>query len=172
MSTIEFNTQMLSFRQTLEYFALSLTKNHEDAQDLLQETFLKAIKNRHRFLAQTNLKAWLYTIMKNTFINNYRRKVRSNTIVDQSQELYLINSADKTGLQDPQADTNMKEMERAINSLSEDLRNPFLMHFKGFKYKEIADDMDLPIGTVKSRIFSARQKLMQDLKDFDPRLHD
>ncbi|HAS36936.1 MAG TPA: RNA polymerase subunit sigma [Flavobacteriales bacterium] len=172
MSTIEFNQAMLSFRQTLEYFALSLTKNHEDAQDLLQETFLKAIRNRHRFLEQTNLKAWLYTIMKNTFINNYRRKIRSNTIVDQSQELYLINSADKTGLQDPQADTNMKEMERAINALSEDLRNPFLMHFKGFKYKEIADDMNLPIGTVKSRIFSARQKLMQDLKDFDPRLHD
>ncbi|MDA9820379.1 RNA polymerase sigma factor [Salibacteraceae bacterium] len=172
MSTIEFNQAMLSFRQTLEYFALSLTKNHEDAQDLLQETFLKAIRNRHRFLEQTNLKAWLYTIMKNTFINNYRRKIRSNTIVDQSQELYLINSADKTGLQDPQADTNMKEMERAINALSEDIRNPFLMHFKGFKYKEIADDMNLPIGTVKSRIFSARQKLMQDLKDFDPRLHD
>ena len=135
MSTIEFNQAMLSFRQTLEYFALSLTKNHEDAQDLLQETFLKAIRNRHRFLEQTNLKAWLYTIMKNTFINNYRRKIRSNTIVDQSQELYLINSADKTGLQDPQADTNMKEMERAINALSEDIRNPFLMHFKGFKYK-------------------------------------
>ena len=172
MSTIEFNQAMLSFRQTLEYFALSLTKNHEDAQDLLQETFLKAIRNRHRFLEQTNLKAWLYTIMKNTFINNYRRKIRSNTIVDQSQELYLINSADKTGLQDPQADTNMKEMERAINALSEDIRKPFLMHFKGFKYKEIADDMNLPIGTVKSRIFSARQKLMQDLKDFDPRLHD
>ena len=172
MSTIEFNTQMLSFRQTLEYFALSLTKNHEDAQDLLQETFLKAIRNRHRFLEQTNLKAWLYTIMKNTFINNYRRKVRSNTIVDQSQELYLINSADNTGHQDPQADTNMKEMQRAINALSEDLRNPFLMHFKGFKYKEIADDMDLPIGTVKSRIFSARQKLMEDLKDFDPRQDD
>ena len=172
MSTIEFNQAMLSFRQTLEYFALSLTKNHEDAQDLLQETFLKAIRNRHRFLEQTNLKAWLYTIMKNTFINNYRRKIRSNTIVDQSQELYLVNSADKTGLQDPQADTNMKEMERAINALSEDIRNPFLMHFKGFKYKEIADDMNLPIGTVKSRIFSARQKLMQDLKDFDPRLHD
>ena len=141
MSTIEFNQAMLSFRQTLEYFALSLTKNHEDAQDLLQETFLKAIRNRHRFLEQTNLKAWLYTIMKNTFINNYRRKIRSNTIVDQSQELYLINSADKTGLQDPQADTNMKEMERAINALSEDIRNPFLMHFKGFKYKEIADDL-------------------------------
>jgi RNA polymerase sigma factor (sigma-70 family) len=171
MSTIEFNNALLSFRQTLEYFALSLTKNHDDAQDLLQETFLKAIRNRHRFLEKTNLKAWLYTIMKNTFINNYRRKVRANTIVDDSQELYLINSADGTGDHNPDSANSLKDMQKAVNGLSEDLRKPFIMHFEGFKYKEIADEMELPIGTVKSRIFSARQKLMDELKDFNPRAH-
>mgnify|MGYP000856832254 CR=1 FL=1 len=166
MSTLEFNNAVIGFRQALEYFALSLTKDEEDAHDLLQDTMLKAIKYRDKFAEKTNLKAWLYTIMKNTFINNYRRKVKANTIIDQTTDLYYINVADGNKTPTPVSQYQHQEAKQAVANLSDEYRIPFEMHFTGFKYKEIADELNLPIGTVKSRIFLARQKLMDTLKDF------
>ena len=89
MTAIEFNNQLLSFQNPLKYFALKLTADNEDAEDLLQETFLKALKYKNKFEDKTNLKAWLYTIMKNTFINNYRRAVRKRTIIDNTDDDYF-----------------------------------------------------------------------------------
>lgn len=166
MSTLEFNNAVISFKQALEYFALSLTRDEEDAHDLLQDTMLKAIKYRDKFVEKTNLKAWLYTIMKNTFINNYRRKVKANTIIDQTSDLYYLNVAEGNSAPSPASEFRHKEIKKAVASLSDEYRVPFEMHFTGYKYKEIADDLNLPIGTVKSRIFLARQKLMDTLKDY------
>jgi RNA polymerase sigma factor (sigma-70 family) len=166
MSTLEFNNAVIGFRQALQYFALSLTKDEEDAHDLLQDTMLKAIKYRDKFVEKTNLKAWLYTIMKNTFINNYRRKVKANTIIDQTADLYYINVADANHSPSPASTYQHQEVKKQVAALADEYRIPFNMHFQGFKYKEIADELNLPIGTVKSRIFLARQKLMDNLKDY------
>ena len=166
MSTIEFNKQVLNFRSALGYFALSLTSNSEDAKDLLQDTLVKAIVYKDKFTDATNLKAWLYTIMKNTFINNYRRSVKVNQIIDNTKDLYFMNIPQHSGVASPISQISIKDINKAIEGLSEDLKMPFQMFFEGFKYKEIADRYDLPIGTVKSRIFLARKQLMSELKDF------
>ncbi|GAB5538189.1 MAG: RNA polymerase sigma factor [Salibacteraceae bacterium] len=168
MSTLEFNNHLLSHKQALEYFALSLTSNREDAQDLIQDTFMKAIAYKDKFREATNLKAWLYTIMKNTFINKYRRKVKSKTIIDQSEDLYYLNNAPDQRDRNPSTIFNTQEIRKEVNSLQAEYRVPFNMHTDGYKYKEIADQLNLPIGTVKSRIFLARQKLMTSLSDYNP----
>lgn len=166
MSTANFNHQLIEQKQTLEYFALHLTRNDEDAKDLLQDTLVKAITYKDKFVERTNLKAWLYTIMKNTFINNYRRAMKANTIIDSTEDLYFLNL--KQGAKDdsPESIYGESEIQKKVNSLEDDYRIPFMMHHTGYKYKEIADHLDLPIGTVKSRIFLARKRLMEVLKDY------
>lgn len=166
MSQKEFTSQVLSLKQPLNYFALQLTNNHEDAEDLLQDTFTKAITYRSKFKEQTNLKAWLYTIMKNTFINNYRRAVKANTIFDNTDDSYFLNTSKGTEGTNPSSKLAVKEMWMAVEELEDDYRIPFMKHFEGFKYKEIAEELDLPIGTVKSRIFLARKKLMDQLNGY------
>lgn len=166
MSLQEFNERILGLNPKLQVYALSLTANQEDANDLLQDTFLKAFSNREKFNPGTNINAWAYTIMKNTFINNYRRSKKSNTVVDDSKDLYQLNSLQKTHSINPEADYNHGEIMTTIRQLEDEQRIPFEKHVAGYKYKEIADDMNLPIGTVKSRIFLTRQKLSHKLKEF------
>jgi len=166
MSTLEFNRKVLDFKQALNYFAISLTHDSEDAKDLLQETLYKAILYKDKFTDATNLKAWLYTIMKNTFINNYRRSQKSRQIVDQTKDLYYINVPQANSEASPISQISHKDIRRVLEALEEELRVPFSMFYEGFKYKEIADHLNLPIGTVKSRIFLARKKLMFSLRDF------
>ncbi|MCD6322622.1 MAG: RNA polymerase sigma factor [Clostridiales bacterium] len=166
MTAIEFNHQLLGLQQKLEYFARSLTLDRENAKDLLQETFFKAISHRDKFRGGQNLKAWVFTIMKNTFINNYRRSVRSNTLIDTTDNLYFVNTGQGSVLQDPESRHTEKEIRRVIDSLPDNLRIPFTMHTKGYKYKEIAGYLNQPLGSVKSKIFFARKKLMELLKDY------
>lgn len=166
MAQSNFQEELLSLRRTLGYFALQLTSNNDDAEDLLQETMVKAITYKDKFREKTNLKAWLYTIMKNTFINNYRRAVKANTIMDKTEDLYYLNKAKKHDGAAPDTRYNHKQIKKVVDALEDDYRVPFMMHFEGFKYKEIADDLNLPIGTVKSRIFLARRKLMEQLEDY------
>lgn len=168
MSTIEFNQQILTLRRPLEYFAYSLTHNQEDAKDLVQDTYMKAVAYKDKFREATNLKAWLYTIMKNTFINNYRRQSKSKTIIDQSEDLYYLSNAPDSRDKNPSSIYNLSELKRNVNGLQDEYRIPFKMHHEGYKYKEIADYLKLPIGTVKSRIFLARKKLMENLSDYNP----
>jgi RNA polymerase sigma-70 factor (ECF subfamily) len=167
MTTIEFNYKLTGMQQHLEYFARKLTNNEDDAQDLLQETFLKALTFKDKFVESTNLKAWLFTIMKNIFINNYRRNVRARTIIDTTDNLYHLNSSTNQAPITPDSSMSEKEILEEINNLSDDQRIPFEMHTQGFKYKEIAEELDISIGTVKSRIFFTRKKLMDSLHDFD-----
>lgn len=166
MTAVEFNYQLTNLSGNLERFAMSLTSNHEDAKDLLQETFAKAIAYRDKFEANTNLKAWTFTIMKNTFINNYRRNVKANTTFDHTDDLYYLNLSNESAPETPDSEYSVKEIYKKINELSDEFRVPFIMHTQGFKYKEIAEKLDLKIGTVKSRIFFTRKKLMEKLQGY------
>ena len=165
MTAVEFNYKLLGLQKNLKYFAYTLTSNYEDAQDLVQETFLKALMNRDKFTADTNLKAWTFTIMKNTFINNYRQNVRNNTILDKTDDLYYLNLSKESSIGLPDSDYGVKEIQREIKNIDEDQRKPFEMYNQGYKYKEIADMLNLSIGTVKSRIFFTRKKLMDSLNE-------
>ena len=167
MTAVEFNYQLTNLSNNLERFALSLTSNVEDAKDLLQETFAKAIAYRDKFEDNTNLKAWTFTIMKNTFINNYRRSVKANTTFDNTEDLYYLNINKEVTGDTPDSEFSVKEIQKSIDQLDDDFKLPFLMHTQGFKYKEIADKLNLKIGTVKSRIFFTRKKLMEKLKDYE-----
>ena len=165
MTAIEFNHQLTSLEGALQRFAMSLTTNHDDASDLVQETYLKALTYREKFMNNTNLKAWVYTIMRNSFINNYRRSARENTTFDNTKDLYYLNNSNQGNENNPETSLSVDEIQTHINNLEEDLRIPFQMHQEGFKYKEIAEEMDLKIGTVKSRIFFGRKKLMEVIEN-------
>jgi RNA polymerase sigma factor (sigma-70 family) len=165
MTAAEFSNQLLNLESSLERFAYSLTANREDAKDLLQETFLKALTYKDKFEDNTNLKAWTFTIMKNTFINNYRKNIKQNTTFDTSDNQYLMNS--KPDQVNPEAEFSHSEISKKVDLLDDEFRIPFQMHNSGFQYKEIAEMLNLKIGTVKSRIFFSRQKLMSTLKDFE-----
>ena len=167
MTAVEFNYQLTNLSGNLQRFALSLTSNLEDAKDLLQETFAKAITYRDKFEDNTNLKAWTFTIMKNTFINNYRRNVKANTTFDHTDDLYYLNLKTESESTTPDSEYSVKEIQKSIGELSDEFRLPFVMHTQGYKYKEIADKLGLKIGTVKSRIFFTRKKLMEKLKGYD-----
>jgi RNA polymerase sigma-70 factor (ECF subfamily) len=166
MSTIEFNEALIGMESNLQSFALNFTRNSEDAKDLTQETMLKAITYSNYYTPQTNFRAWVFTIMRNIFINQYRRKVKSRMIFDNSKDLYLLNNSNDS----ENSTLNLlseKEVNKQISTLGHEYKKPFEMHFQGFKYKEIADQLGIPIGTVKSRIFIARKKLMNLLPDYN-----
>jgi RNA polymerase sigma-70 factor (ECF subfamily) len=148
----------------LNSFAYNLTKNTEEAKDLFQETAFRAMTNREKFRSGTNFKAWLFTIMKNIFINNYRKKMKANTIIDSTDNLYYINSGSNTIANQGEANILMKELNKMVKSLDDGIKIPFIMHYEGFKYQEIADELDLPLGTIKSRIFFARKELKSNIK--------
>lgn len=147
-------------------FALKLSGNRDDAEDLLQETTLKAIRNKEKYVSNVNLKGWLFTIMRNIFINEYRRAAVRNTTVDNTEDSYFLNLPQDSGFATPDGAYSLIEIQKAIDSFKDDYRIPFTMHVAGFKYKEIAEKMNLPIGTVKSRIFFARKQLAENLKEF------
>jgi RNA polymerase sigma-70 factor (ECF subfamily) len=166
MTAIEFNHQLINLESKLERFALSLTSNSDEAKDLLQETYLKALSNRDKFVGYSNLKAWAFTIMKNTFINNYRKQQKENTHNDNTKNQYFINLTKDVAATRPDSEYSIIEINKQIEKLPTEFKQPFKMFLSGFKYKEIAEKLDLKIGTVKSRIFFTRKKLMESLKDY------
>lgn len=161
-----FQGKLLSLQSNLLNFAYMLTSNYDDAYDLLQDTTLKALDNEDKYVDNVNFKGWVFTIMRNIFINNYRKVVRSSTVVDKTEDLYHINLPQDSGFQTPEGSFAAMEITKAINSFSDEYRVPFSMHVSGYKYNEIAEKMNLPLGTVKSRIFFARQKLQQQFHDY------
>lgn len=166
MTALEFSYSLEKMSKSLKPFALKLTKDSEEANDLMQETILKAFTNRDKFTDGTNLKAWLYTIMKNTFITNYQRMVRRNTFIDTTDNLHYINSTNNVTENLAFSSFAMKDINNAIGNLDDAYRTPFMMHFRGFKYHEIAEKLDIPIGTVKNRIHIARKELKSVLKNY------
>ena len=166
MRTSNFQTKLLSLQGNLLNFAYMLTSNRDHAYDLLQDTTLKALDNEDKYVENVNFKGWVFTIMRNIFINNYRKVVRSATIIDQTEDLYHLNLPQESGLETPEGSFAANEITDAINEFSDDYRIPFSMHVAGYKYNEIAEKMNLPLGTVKSRIFFARQRLQKKLADY------
>jgi RNA polymerase sigma-70 factor (ECF subfamily) len=167
MTTYEYQHNLLKLEESLKRFASSLTSDKEEVKDLIQDTFLKALIYQDKFVYYDNLKAWTFTIMKNTFINNYRRTVRQNANKDNTREMFYLNQYVSTGADDPNSAYSHKEIAKEVEMLSDEFRIPFKLHHAGFKYKEIADELNLNIGTVKSRIFFSRKKLMESLKDYE-----
>jgi RNA polymerase sigma-70 factor (ECF subfamily) len=164
--TKNFEKNLVDLQGNLMNFALTLTASKEKAENLLQETSLRALANRNLYYDNTNFKGWLFTIMHNIFVNNYRKVVRSQTIFDQSENLYHLNLPQNSGLDSPEGAYTISEINKAINSFSEEYKLPFSMHVSGYKYEEIAERMNLPVGTVKSRIFFARKRLQEQLRDY------
>ena len=166
MRTTTFTQNLLSVQTELLHFAYKLTADREEANDLLQETSLKALDNEEKYVAETNFKGWIYTIMRNIFINNYRKTLRDQTYVDTTDNQYFLNQGIDIEVDSTEVAYDLKEIRHIVNGLSKEYRVPFAMYVSGFKYREIADRLGLPLGTVKSRIYITRQKLQQDLKDF------
>jgi len=166
MKATEFNQQLIELEDKLERFAMSLTSDHEEAKDLLQETYYKALANRDKFIGHSNLKAWTFTIMKNTFINNYRKKQKENTHNDKTENNYFINQSEESTTSTPDSEYSIIEINRKIEELPDEFRVPFKMFLSGYKYKEIAEELELKIGTVKSRIFFTRKKLSEKLQGY------
>ena len=163
MSTQEFQTKVIALQDFLKPYALNLTNDLEDTYDLLQETMFKALSNKEKFEQGTNIKAWLYTIMKNIFINNYRRKVKMRVSSDGTENNFYLNSGQQEEPNIAQSKMVMDDLMRIVATLPDEYRLPFMRHYEGYKYQEIADELDLPLGTVKSRIFLARQELKKKL---------
>lgn len=163
MSHVEFSQGFTQLQAILLAFAYRLTKDEDDARDLLQETAYKAFKYRGLYQPKTNLRAWLMTIMRNTFINQYRQKKRRQTMNDQTENTHFIDSGTLMVRNSGEANLTLEELENLIAELEDWMKIPFLMHYQGFKYDEIAAILNIPLGTVKSRIFFARKKLQESL---------
>lgn len=165
MSNIEFYAQFQQVNQTLEGFALQLTRDKEQAQELVQETVVRALKYKDKFTLGTNFKAWITTMMRNIFLNQKRDYKRRKTESIPNDSLYL--NMENTSVTDNQGEHSMQmqEIMRAINRLEQSVKQPFWMFYQGYPYEEIAQNLDIPLGTVKSRIFNARKKLKSALID-------
>ena len=166
MSTLEFRDMLVSQADFLKPFAINLTRDTEAAKDLYQETVYKALANQEKYNSGTNIKAWLYTIMRNIFINDYRRKVKQKTIFDNTANDYLINLKQSTVSNAAETDLRMKEIKTAIQQLPEIFKTPFLLYFDGYKYQEIAAALNEPLGTIKSRIHFARKLLKEQISRY------
>ena len=164
MNATEFTTQLLDLEQSLLKYASHLRLDNSDARDLVQETFLKAILSRDKFVDTGYLKAWTITIMRNTFINNYRHNILHNSHCDRTEDSFFINQTKSSGSDNPDSVYTVKEINKSIEQLKDKFRVPFKMYVAGFKYREIADTINLKVGTVKSRIFLARKLLMNQIE--------
>ena len=166
MTVLEFGYLVQQYEQKLHIYALKLTTNMDDAQDLVQETMLKALKYRNKFSEGSNMGAWMHTIMKNTFINQYRRKKKRLVVTDDTENQVYLNNTRYTSDYCADQQTMHQEISQTVEKLDHKYKMPFQLHFDGFKYHEIADQLDLPVGTVKSRIFTARNLLSVQLKAY------
>jgi len=166
MTTIDFNHMLSNNSEFLKPFAITLTRDNEQAKDLYQETLYRALANKDKYNVGTNIKAWLYTIMRNIFINNYRRKSKQNTIFDSTPNEFLIDYNQVVAKNQAESTLNMKEVHEAIHNLPDIFRGPFLLYFDGYKYHEIADMLQEPLGTIKSRIHFARKLLKAQIQRY------
>ena len=166
MSTFEFNQLLLANAEFLRPFAITLTRDNETAKDLFQETLFRALANKEKYNVGTNIKAWLYTIMRNVFINNYRRKARQNTVLDNTPNDFLLDYNQTVSNNGAEATIHLKEIQAAIYELPGIFSQPFMLYFDGYKYHEIADMLKEPLGTIKSRIHFARKLLKAQIQRY------
>ena len=163
MSTIDFDQVLVKNTDYLKPFAISLTRDMESAKDLIQETLYRALANKEKYNDGTNIKAWMYTIMRNIFINNYHKAAKQNTVFDNTPNDFLLDYNQFTTANAAETNLGLKEIKEAVYQLPEIFKNPFELYFEGYKYHEIADMLAEPLGTIKSRIHFARKLLKQQL---------
>jgi RNA polymerase sigma factor (sigma-70 family) len=163
MSASEFNYLVLENSETLRPFAVSLTRDIEQAKDLYQETIYKAFANRDKYSVGTNIKAWLYTIMRNTFINEYRRKTRRYIVSMDVNNDYAIMQHQGLSFNNAESTIVLNDIIKRVNKLPDIFKHPFKLYFEGYKYQEIACAMNEPLGTIKSRIHFARKLLKEQI---------
>jgi len=163
MSVVEFEELLVDNSDFLKPFAINLTRDNEAAKDLYQETLYKALANHEKYNAGTNIKAWLFTIMRNIFINNYRRAAKQKTVFDNSTNDFLLNNNQVTVANVAESTIEMKEIKKAIYNLPAIFKTPFSLYFDGYKYHEIAEALNEPLGTIKSRIHFARKLLKEQI---------
>lgn len=166
MSIIEFDQILVNNAEFLKPVSITLTRNPEAAKDLFQETLLRALANKDKYNVGTNIKAWLYVIMRNIFINNYRRRAKQNTIFDNTPTDFLLNYNQALTANEAESNLGLKDIQQTVNNLPEIFRNPFLLYFDGLKYNEIAESLGEPLGTIKSRIHNARKLLKTKMNKF------
>ena len=165
-SSSDFQTKLMELQGNMFNFAMMLTSNRDDAHDLVQDTTLKALDSQAKYSENTNFKGWVLTIMRNIFINNYKRGPQASTVIDQTQDLIHLNICQESGFGHPESSYGALEIRSAIDHFEEKLRLPFTLFVDGFKYDEIAEQLGLPMGTVKTRIFTARQMLQARFADY------
>lgn len=163
MTASEFNRLILQNSEFLQPVAVSLTRDTEDAKDLIQETLYRAIANREKYHSGTNIKAWLYTIMRNVFINNYRRKKKFTKVSSDVPQDYFLFQTNRVAQNEGVVNSGLREIKAAIDRLPEIFRLSFELHYIGYKYQEIAETLQEPLGTIKSRIHFARKMLSAKL---------
>lgn len=166
MDSVTFEKELLSVRPNLFSYACQLTLCEEDAEDLVQETMYKILKNAKMFVTENNFKGWAFTILKNIFINDYRKNAKRKQINDVTPNDYFLNLNTLYTQETPDAVVSEKEIMKVVNLLPDELRIPFNYYLQGYPYQEIAEKVGIPLGTVKSRIFFARKKMQKHLKDF------
>ncbi|WP_291581088.1 RNA polymerase sigma factor [Bacteroides sp.] len=159
-------SKIVGMESELRHFALKLTADQDSANDLVQDCMLKALDNKEKFVHAQNFKGWMYTIMRNLFINNYRRVTREMSMMDDSYSIGRQNMLEVEDGERFEYAYDLKELHKVINAVPDSMRKPFLMYVSGFKYNEIAEKMGLPIGTIKSRLFFVRKRLQRELKEF------
>lgn len=159
-----FDHKLMKYHDRLKGYAMKLTRHAEEAEDLTQETFLKAVANKNKFQGGSNLQAWLHTIMRNTYITQYNRQNKYQAIVSQGDSPRLAYIFEYTTENQGKQSLLMDEINRALQGLEAQFRTPFLMHFKGYKYREIAEILEMPLGTVKNRIHVAKKFLQQQIQ--------
>ena len=166
MSAAEFNELLVCNADPLRPFAVSLTHDQEIAKDLFQETLYRALTNQDKYSTGTNIKAWLFTIMRNIFINDYRRKSRQRTIFANGTNESLINSGKIVEKNGGENSLQLKEIHKAIYQLPQIFKIPFSLHIEGYRYHEISKSLNEPLGTIKSRIHFARKLLKEQLRRY------
>jgi RNA polymerase sigma-70 factor (ECF subfamily) len=165
VSNSDFNQLLTTNVDFLKPVAINLTRDADTAADLYQETVYRALANRDKYNVGTNIRAWLYTIMRNIFINNHRRKAKQNVIFDPSSDDSMMNRVVSKNMESAESRLEVKYIQRSIHGLPEIFRNPLVLYFEGYKYHDIADMLKEPLGTIKSRIHFARKLLKAQLGD-------
>lgn len=166
MNALQFQKKLLGMQENMMNFALMLTANRDDAQDLMQDTTLKVLDNQEKFVDNVNFKGWVLTVMRNIFINNYHKLVRAQTVIDPNIDVYNIDILSDSGYDTPDGFYQIQEITKSIRGLNDELKIPFSLFLSGYKYNEISEKLNVPLGTVKSRIYFARQELQRELCDY------
>jgi RNA polymerase sigma factor (sigma-70 family) len=166
MKATDITLEIVNLRPELKLFTHRFTRDKEESHDLVQDTLLKALLYKDKFREQTNLKGWLFTIMRNTFINNYRKTQRYRTMHDSTKELFYLNVEDKHTFSSPDKHFEYDDIWKNVHEVKDEYLIPFKMYTSGYKYNEISEHLDIPIGTVKNRIFHARKEIQNKLREY------